>query len=42
MAILAAFDAIIVLIMTQEGYREEQFVLIHPGGAVGERLLGKI
>jgi KpsF/GutQ family protein len=42
MAILAVFDAIIVLIMTQEGYKEEQFGIIHPGGAVGERLLDKI
>jgi len=41
MAILAVFDAIMVLIMTQEGYKRNQFAVIHPGGAVGERLHGK-
>ena len=41
MAILAVFDAIMVLIMNQDGYKSEQFAVIHPGGAVGERLAKK-
>lgn len=41
MAILAVFDAIMVLIMTQESYKKDQFAVIHPGGAVGERLHSK-
>ena len=40
-AILAVFDAIIVLMMYQESYKKEQFAVIHPGGAVGERLKKK-
>lgn len=40
-AILAVFDAIMVLIMTQESYKKDQFAVIHPGGAVGERLHSK-
>ena len=39
--ILAVFDAIIVLMMYQESYKKEQFAVIHPGGAVGERLKKK-
>lgn len=41
MAILAVFDAIMVLIMNLEGYKSEQFAVIHPGGAVGKRLAKK-
>ncbi|GAG99941.1 unnamed protein product [marine sediment metagenome] len=41
MAILAVFDAIMVLIMIQESYKKDQFAVIHPGGAVGERLHSK-
>ncbi|HHW32346.1 MAG TPA: SIS domain-containing protein [Clostridiaceae bacterium] len=37
-ATIALFDAIIVAIMEETGYTSEQFALIHPGGAVGERL----
>ncbi|GAI57309.1 unnamed protein product, partial [marine sediment metagenome] len=39
--ILAVFDAIIILMMYQENYKKEQFAVIHPGGAVGERLKKK-
>ena len=35
------FDAICITIMQLTGYTKEQFAVIHPGGAVGERLLGK-
>ena len=34
----AIFDALQVALLEETGYREEQFALIHPGGAVGERL----
>ena len=37
-AVSAVFDALQVAVMEETGYREEQFGLIHPGGAVGERL----
>jgi len=37
-ATVAIFDALLVAIMEETAYREEQFALIHPGGAVGERL----
>jgi D-arabinose 5-phosphate isomerase GutQ len=35
---IALFDALIVAIMEETDYTSEQFALIHPGGAVGERL----
>ncbi len=41
LAVLAAFDAICIALMQETGYTKEQFALIHPGGAVGERLTGK-
>ncbi len=41
MAVIAVFDAICVALMKRTGYTREQFALIHPGGAVGERLLKK-
>lgn len=37
-ATIAIFDAIIVAVMEETGYKKEQFALIHPGGAVGELL----
>ena len=37
-ATIAIFDAMLVAIMEETGYRLEQFSLIHPGGAVGSRL----
>jgi D-arabinose 5-phosphate isomerase GutQ len=37
-ATIAVFDAMLVAIMEETGYRLEQFSLIHPGGAVGKRL----
>ncbi|MFO7929238.1 MAG: SIS domain-containing protein [Candidatus Humimicrobiaceae bacterium] len=36
--ILAVFDAIMVLMMYKENFKKDQFAVIHPGGAVGERL----
>lgn len=37
-ATVALFDALICAVMEETDYRKEQFALIHPGGAVGERL----
>jgi D-arabinose 5-phosphate isomerase GutQ len=34
----AIFDAIQAALVEYTGYRNEQFAVIHPGGAVGERL----
>jgi KpsF/GutQ family protein len=39
MAVVAVFDAICIALMYYTNYTREQFVIIHPGGAVGERLL---
>lgn len=40
LAVIAAFDSICIALMQMTGYTKEKFALIHPGGAVGERLLG--
>ena len=37
-ALSAVFDALQVALIEETGYCNEQFALIHPGGAVGERL----
>lgn len=37
-ATIAIFDAMLVAVMEETDYRIEQFSLIHPGGAVGEKL----
>lgn len=37
-ALCAVFDALQVALIEETGYCNEQFALIHPGGAVGERL----
>jgi len=39
MAVIAVFDAICIALMEVTGYTRSQFALIHPGGAVGDRLL---
>lgn len=41
MAVISTFDAISVCVMYYTNYTKEQFGIIHPGGAVGERLLKK-
>lgn len=40
LAVISTFDAICIALMQMTGYTREQFAVIHPGGAVGERLLG--
>lgn len=39
MAVIAAFDSIAIAITRVRGYSKKQFLLIHPGGEVGNRLL---
>ena len=39
LAVIAAFDAVCIALMHLTGYTREQFAVIHPGGAVGQRLL---
>jgi D-arabinose 5-phosphate isomerase GutQ len=41
-AVIALFDAIAVALMKYTNYTKEQFAIIHPGGAVGERLLKEV
>jgi KpsF/GutQ family protein len=38
MAVIAAFDAICIALMHYTNYTKEQFAVIHPKGAVGDRL----
>ena len=40
MAVTAVFDAVCIALMSHTEFTREQFAVIHPGGAVGERLLG--
>jgi KpsF/GutQ family protein len=39
LAVIAVFDAVCIALMDATGYTKEQFALIHPSGAVGDRLL---
>ncbi len=39
MAVVAVFDAVCIALMRYTNYTKEQFAVIHPGGAVGDRLL---
>lgn len=39
LAVIAVFDSLCIALMQYTGYTREQFAVIHPGGAVGERLL---
>lgn len=39
MAVVAVFDAVCIALMESTHYTRTQFAIIHPGGAVGERLL---
>lgn len=41
LAVISTFDAICIALMQMTGYTREQFAIIHPAGAVGDRLLGK-
>ena len=39
LAVISVFDGICIALMQMTGYTREQFAVIHPGGAVGDRLL---
>ena len=41
LAVIAVFDAICVALMSRRRYTRDRFAVIHPGGAVGERLRGR-
>ena len=41
-ATLALGDALAVTVMERKGFREEDFAMLHPGGALGKRLLLKV
>lgn len=41
-ALASVFDALQTAVLEETGYRNEQFALIHPGGAVGKRLKGDL
>lgn len=41
LAVISTFDAISIALMFYTNYTKEQFAIIHPGGAVGDRLLNK-
>ena len=40
-ALCVIFHTLVTALIEETGYRNEQFAVIHPGGAVGERLNGK-
>ena len=41
-ATLAMGDALSVALMIERGFKEEEFALYHPGGALGKRLLTRV
>ncbi|KMZ54366.1 arabinose 5-phosphate isomerase [Dorea sp. D27] len=41
LAVISLFDAVCIALMQYTEYTKEQFAVIHPKGAVGERLTGK-
>jgi arabinose-5-phosphate isomerase len=41
-ATLALGDALAVILMEKKGFKEDDFALLHPGGALGKRLLLKV
>jgi len=41
-AVIAIFDAIACILITYLNYKKEDFAIIHPSGAVGERLMKEI
>ncbi len=40
LAELAVGDALVVSVMAERGFTAEQFAIFHPGGALGQKLLG--
>lgn len=42
LAVISTFDAICIALMQMTGYTREQFAVIHPSGAVGDRLVNNL
>lgn len=42
LAVISVFDTICVAITRVRGFNKDEFHVVHPGGAVGERLTGKV
>lgn len=42
LAVISMFDSICIALMQYTGYTRERFAVIHPGGAVGDRLLNNL
>ena len=42
LAVISTFDSVCIALMQMTGYTREQFAVIHPAGAVGDRLLNKL
>ena len=41
LAVIALFDAMSITLANHNGYTKEEFLVIHPGGEVGERLFAQ-
>lgn len=41
LSVISVMDAIAVCVMQKTGFSKENFALIHPGGAVGEKLMNR-
>ena len=41
-AVISTFDSVCIALMQMTGYTREQFAVIHPAGAVGDRLLNNL
>ena len=42
LAVVSMFDSICIALMQMTGYTREQFAVIHPAGAVGDRMLNNL
>ena len=42
LAVISTFDSVCIALMQMTGYTREQFAVIHPAGAVGDRLLNNL
>lgn len=41
LGVIALMDAVAICVMQRNGFDRQRFGMIHPGGAVGERLIGR-
>lgn len=42
LAVISVFDSVCIALMQMTGYTRDQFAVIHPAGAVGDRLLNNL